>query len=389
MIKIVVLSRPKLQQLQTLDEVISHSSVNNFNLIRLMMALGVLYDHSFAIFESSSYRDVAGYFLHFHHSGSLSVSVFFMISGLLLTQSFFKTSSQFKFILKRLLRLFPALIVCVWFTVFIAGALGTELKLTQYFSSKDTYRYFYNILLSNEYIQFSIPGSFNANKCAGVINGSLWTLPFEFTCYIFLFFILFMISFASDIKNSLIFKITAGILGLFFLVYILNGRILLERVVGLATGFNPDYRIANNPLPLFLFFFTGCFLYFIKTRIKRSRLTLMLIFITYTGTFMVYEGTIINWIAEYVLIVYGVIMLAGARSIRKLNSKIDPSYGVYLYAWPIQQIAAFYLPAISAYSSMLITIPASLLLGTISYVYVEKPMMNKVTSINNLFNRRT
>src|SRR5437773_12146627 len=106
---------------QSLGQVLSNSRGNNFNSIRLCMALGVIYNHAFVLFNDNGRRDVVMSLFNNFDAGSLSVSVFFLVSGMLLTQSFFNTRSRSKFIMKRLLRIFPGLFICLLFTILVIG----------------------------------------------------------------------------------------------------------------------------------------------------------------------------------------------------------------------------------------------------------------------------
>lgn len=351
------------------------------------MALGVLYNHSFVMFYPKGYTDATAYIFKYFDSGSLSVCVFFLISGMLLTQSFFKTKSKLKFVFKRIFRLFPALLVCLLFTVFIVGALGTNLSFKTYFTSRDTYRYFYNIFLNNELFIYNIPGSFTTNKTPEIINGSLWTLPYEFVCYIFLFLGLCALMFLKNNKSNILLKSLIAALIIFFSIYLFNGKFLIERFKGLVTGFNQNFNGGNNPIKLFVFFFSGSFLYFFRNKIKRSKLLFAIILSVYFIVFIFSQSLVLNIIFEYILIIYSVIMFSGARFLSPFNSKVDPSYGVYLYAWPIQQLIAFYMPGLSAYESLIYTVPVVLILGTISYLLIERPLMERVNPVYNFVNR--
>jgi len=367
---------------KSLGQILDNSQKNNFNSIRLCMALGVIYNHSFVLFQENGGRDVTTYLFGFFDAGSLSVSVFFLVSGMLLTQSFFKTQSRLKFILKRLLRIFPGLLICLLFTVFIIGTLNTTLSLKQYLFDRGTYRYLYNIFLNNETFFFNLPGCFTTNKLPEVVNGSLWTLPFELICYIFLYLILSGLGFFNSTKYSIFNKIFILLLLLFFGSYLLNGTYLLTRFKGLVTGYRVNLSVGNNSLMLFVFFAIGMIFYWLKEKIRLN----IFYWIGLCGLLAVLHFLhmpFIQRIVEVIVIAYGVIVWAGSRTLHRFNFKTDPSYGIYLYAWPVQQTFAHYFH-LDAYVSLLFTVPVVVLLGWLSYLIIEKPAMN---SANPIYNR--
>ena len=362
-----------------LENILTDNRSNNFNMIRLFMALGVLYNHSFVLFDDNGKKDAVKYIFTYFDTGSLSVSVFFFISGMLLTQSYFKTRNQLKFILKRLLRIFPGLLVCLFFTVLIVGPINTIVPLKQYFLERGTGRYLYNIFLSNEIFFFELPGCFITNKLPYVVNGSLWTLPYELICYIFLFFILVLSGLLKSSRHSTIKKVLMLFLFLFFAAYLLNGNYLLHRIVGLITGFKAGASQGNNSLPLFLFFFVGSLCYSLRKKIKLNFYYFVALCILLVVAHF-FSIPLVFFLLEVMTICYGTLVWAGTRSLNRYNFKVDPSYGVYLYAWPVQQTFARFLH-VSAYESLLYTIPVVVGLGWISYLFIERPAMDSIKII--------
>lgn len=68
-----------------------------------------------------------------------------------------------------------------------------------------------------------------------------------------------------------------------------------------------------------------------------------------------------------------------------VGSKVDISYGVYLYAWPIQIYIFKYYPQINVYAFMLITLVLSAAIGYASWIFIEKPFIDlkkKLVDIN-------
>jgi peptidoglycan/LPS O-acetylase OafA/YrhL len=55
-----------------------------------------------------------------------------------------------------------------------------------------------------------------------------------------------------------------------------------------------------------------------------------------------------------------------------LNRKNDISYGIYLYAWPIQKLGILFLPAIAPIQLTALTIPLAAGAGLMSWHLVEK-----------------
>ncbi len=344
------------------------------------MSLSVLYCHSFVIFYTHGRQDVTNYAFNYFDSGSLAVCVFFLISGMLLTQSFYDTSGRIKFILKRICRIFPALIVCLVFTIVVIGALSTTSTPGQYFSSVNTYRYLYNSLLSNELFQFTIPGSFAGNKAPDIINGSLWTLPYEFICYILLFLTLSAASLYLSTKFRRNAKLFVSVAVLFLCCYMLNGKYLIERLKDLLTGFSGSFQTGNSPVKFFIFFTTGIVLYYLRERIKINYLVFMAIVMLLVICNVAHIRAL-QIFMEFLTIVYSALLFAGMKSLNKFNLRIDPSYGIYLYAWPIQQLVAYYFN-LDGYVSMLFTLPAVLAVGVVSFVYIERPALKYVNRIS-------
>ena len=98
--------------------VLAETRRDNFNAIRLSLAIGVLFSHSFAMVGIPE-PIVLGRTL-----GNLCVHVFFAISGYMIAQSFVRSHSIARYALHRLLRVIPALVVAMWFTHLIRYGFG-------------------------------------------------------------------------------------------------------------------------------------------------------------------------------------------------------------------------------------------------------------------------
>ncbi|SDQ39526.1 hypothetical protein SAMN05216597_0033 [Pseudomonas cannabina] len=60
---------------------------------------------------------------------------------------------------------------------------------------------------------------------------------------------------------------------------------------------------------------------------------------------------------------------------RIIKSRFDISYGMYLYAFPVQQLM-INLSGLSFYASMLASVAVVIVLATLSWHWVEKPALN-------------
>ena len=74
---------------------------NNFDVLRLIAAIGVIIGHAYAIAPDPNLQDGILSIIGFDYSGSLAVKFFFFLSGLLVTNSILRNSNPFLFILKR------------------------------------------------------------------------------------------------------------------------------------------------------------------------------------------------------------------------------------------------------------------------------------------------
>jgi peptidoglycan/LPS O-acetylase OafA/YrhL len=150
---------------------------NNFDLLRLLAAWAVLVSHSFALVGEPEP-------LHQLDStlGNVGVLIFFAVSGLLIRRSWEYDPSPRDFWIKRALRLLPALATVAVATAFVLGPLVTSRSPASYFSSLETWIYPIRIVLMFPF-GAGLPGVFEDNLYAGAVNGPLWSLPVEVFAY--------------------------------------------------------------------------------------------------------------------------------------------------------------------------------------------------------------
>lgn len=284
--------------------------------------------------------------------------MFFVVSGYLITQSWISQPFLKLFLIKRLLRILPALLICTLLTIFIIGAVNTTMPLTKYYFHLKTFSYLKNIFLYP--MQFSLPGVFLSNPYPVAVNGSLWTLPLEFTLYC-------VIS-------------VFGIIGFFnkrlSLLFVIFLFIMLEQMALKNSSYitiTISYMYLNLVIRYLIFFLIGSalFLYRDCIRLNYKIAVLLAIF------FIFINNSSFNILSYYIFIPYLTIFIAFriSNKLSLLRRFGDPSYGMYIYSFPFQQTAIHFYPSIPPLQLSLLTLIISMFIGFISWQLIESRIL--------------
>lgn len=328
---------------------------NNFDFLRLLFASLVIVSHSFPL---TGQPEMIGFLTNEQLSlGSLSVDCFFIMSGYLIFQSLERSKTIASYLWKRILRLFPALLVLLILTLFV---LPLFYRGDNIFLESSYWSYLPNGL-SLYKIQYKVNGIFETNLYPKAINGSLWSLSYEFTLY------LILLIFFPIRKNKKMIKIV--IIATFLVSFFL----LQFRPLFLSHFFH--YIILQSDLfyKLATFFFAGSLLSFIDLK-KYNQLFIRigtLIMILLSIVFGYYQMT-----APFLLPIL-ILMLATSNTspINTIGKKIgDISYGVYIYGFLVQQILMD-LMILQPFQLMLISLPLTFILAYFSWHLVEEKML--------------
>ncbi|WP_245960612.1 acyltransferase family protein [Simplicispira hankyongi] len=149
--------------------------LNNFDAVRLMAALLVIWGHQFALM-GMPVPLILG-----NEPGALGVIIFFALSGYLVSISWEADAHAGRFALRRVLRIWPGLLAVVLLSVLVLGPLFTTLPLRDYLRTGGTWDYLSNLWLDTRY---PLPGVFEHNPLPASVNGPLWTIQLEVGCYI-------------------------------------------------------------------------------------------------------------------------------------------------------------------------------------------------------------
>jgi peptidoglycan/LPS O-acetylase OafA/YrhL len=331
---------------------------NNFNLIRFVAASLVLYSHSFplalGIGNHDPVRAVIGTTL-----ANIAVDVFFITSGFLITNSFLKHDLR-SFVWARVLRIYPALIISTLLCILL-GVLVTNLSFQEYFFRGQLLRYlFYNSTLFFG-VEFYLPGVFLDVPSKPTVNGSLWTLPYEVWMYTLL---VISLTFLSRLKSY----------GWFSPV---NHGIALLAVTALLLHLVSFYfdLLPFNAIRLFHMFFIGSAFYVLRDKIHLSQTwiafcaLLLIAPIAGKDSFYLVYCLALPFVVFY--LAYGV-----SGRILAFNKLGDYSYGIYIYAYPVQQSIVYAFNGISVANLIIVSFPVTLALAMLSWHLVESRMPN-------------
>jgi len=327
---------------------------NNFTLLRIIFAWLVLYGHSYALQNPNNINDPLNIiFKGSNYIGGFAVDAFFVISGYLVAGSFVR-NGVFSYVVSRSLRIFPALIICVLMSVFVLGLAVTTLDSTAYLTNPKTHEYLINCIPFFD-VKYLLPGVFEHNADQAV-NGSLWTLIVELRCYFLL--------------------LALGILGIFSTRFISN--IILFALLVFGVFFFKDIPLLGRGetihwAGLSLFFLVGVIFYVNRNDIfLNSRLAILAAIIAFLSF-----GT--QWFS-YVfpaVFTYLIFYAAYATPYVNVDGKVgDISYGIYIYAYPIQGLIAFVHPAFGPLTNTLIATVIVLPLAYCSWHFIEKPALS-------------
>lgn len=338
----------------------NHQESNQLNFLRFFAAFLVFFGHGYVLLGLAPTTVL---------SHSLGVYIFFAISGYLISISWDKDPSLFRFFIRRSTRIFPALIVCILLSVLLLGPILTTLSINNYFSHTATLIYVKNIFL---HISYYLPGVFEHNPAPNAVNGSLWSLPVEFIMYILVAIIGSIIS-KSYIKYIVLFL---------FIVFLFITKFWALKTQDVIIFYGMDLKTI---IYTGVYFWAGAFLYHFNFKKYFSFETFVISFLLLI--FLFQWGNIYSWLT-YFLIPF-VVLSFGFSTSNYLNifNKADYSYGLYIYAFPVQQTMVYLYPKLSISFHLTIGFIITIVLASLSWHFIEKPILRFKPKINqNKFN---
>lgn len=345
---------------------LSQSRNNNFNLIRLICAVGVLLAHSHLVFTGSS---LPWYMLGVRLD-HMFVAVFFVISGFLICRSLVRSQDLRQYFLSRAIRLLPALAVLLLITVFIIGPLATDYPLSIYFTDPSTWRYFLNLNLFSIDTQFDLADVFSDNPYPQKINASLWTLPIEVWLYSMVATLFCIALLLQDACPPLFEKARQSTVlwGLF--AVLLGSNSVINTLLS-------DRQDDSKTILLFICLFAIAALCYLARDylVLRYRYAGLL----WMGVVALLDTPILS---AYVCIciTYSVLVLAYRPGgfIRQFNQFGDYSYGLYIYGFVVQQMTLQLWPNIGFSLFVMVSTIATFGAAALSWHWIEQPCLKRL-----------
>jgi peptidoglycan/LPS O-acetylase OafA/YrhL len=285
--------------------------------------------------------------------------------------------------------------------VFVLGPLVTTLTLRGYFAALHLRPF--ELLLSGR-ATLTLPGVFLANPDTAKVNVPLWTVPWEIGCYA----VMGLLAAAGVLpRKRLRLAVGLAIILMPSIVYLgVHGALALPRFHAAAARLiDPEQAFLIGTLPVphgpvagkvywFLDFFggwnfrmvpyfvAGAIAYFLRYRLPYSRLlafAMALVMLTASLALpYAWNGPLVHLLlcapAAYLVVWCGVTPLR----LPAILKRGDYSYGVYLYAYPIQQVA--YLTGLDHgewWLNSIVSLVLVMPLAMVSWHFIEHPIMRR------------
>ncbi|MGN7189009.1 acyltransferase family protein [Microbacterium enclense] len=328
---------------------------NSLNLFRLILAAAVLFAHSWYIAGRGTGPSLQG-----ENLGGWAVAGFFVLSGFLITRSRLR-STPGDYLLHRVARIYPAFVVVLVVTaaVFAPIALLVETgSLQGYLTTPVTPLQYMWGNLPLEIQHYNIGATLQSVPYPGAWNGSLWTLFYEFLCYL----VVWVLGFLAVVRRSPV------VVGALFLV-----SVAVYAALGVAQrgGLDESFALFARLLPFFL---GGSAVFYLVERWGTNLIFGVASLAAAVGLI----AAIPHWGGQVAApcLAYGLLSLSAVIPQPGWIAKNDISYGFYIYAWPVQQLTVLFGGAqwgMIVYLAITVVVTAAF--AWLSWVLVERPVM--------------
>lgn len=325
---------------------------NALNAFRLALATGVILWHSFPLTGHDIAFTPARQLL-----SSIEVDGFFAVSGFLITASWFRNPKIRDYTVARGLRILPGFYVCLMITAFVIAPIGVAIQggsTAKLLLSTATIEY----VLMNSAVwvcKNDIGGTPAGIPFPGSWNGSLWTLGWELLCYIAI--------------------AGLGVAGLF------NRRWILPAAMALAVFCSAALPPIGPGMPTFaqnaarfaVVFLAGALVHRFRNAIP-ARWSLVAVNVV----IVLASGLLPNYrVIAAIPLAYAIIVSGALIKSKRFALHTDLSYGMYIYAFPMQQLVAICgFATLNPFVFWIVATTTTLPVAALSWFLVEKPALS-------------
>lgn len=335
-----------------------HPRRNGLNLVRLLLAYTVLVAHGFPLSGLGEGPVVGG-----DNAGGWAVFGFFAISGYLITGSRLGNDVG-TYVVHRVARIFPAFLVCLIATAFVFAPIGYIAQHGSLEGFLTTPTTPVNYVLSNLTLRmntYTVAGTPGDVPYPGAWDGSLWSLYYEFLCYV----IVGLLASIGFMRRSPI-----GLGAAYVASVVLWARL---DFLGSYVENNFDLQMLARLLPFFL---AGGLLFMLRRRLVLTWPLGLLALVASVASAVLIDG----WGAQLAapLLAYGFLCLGAVLPCPDFVRRNDVSYGIYIYAFPVQQLLM--IAGAHAWPLAVFDLAAAVVvapLAAASWFLVERPVMRR------------
>lgn len=326
---------------------------NSLNAIRLLLASLVIVSHSWPLSGREPEPALGGANL-----GTWAVFGFFAISGFLIARSRLNGRPAIDFYRARVLRILPAFIVALLVVAFVFVPLSLLFDPVAHWHPLSSVTFvlrnlpLYPPLLG----QPGIVDTLATVPFAFLWNGSLWTLFWEACCYLLV-----------GVGVSVLPRRTLPVA-----VIILFVLLTMVSITG-ALGLVPMPELAGRVIPMVIAFLGGTLLFLYGARVPQG------VFGALVAIGLLVVIVLLGLVPQLGTLPLGylLLVLGNVLPLSRVGSRFDISYGVYIYAWPVQQLIALAFGlALPLPLFILFAFAGTLPLAFLSSWLVERPALS-------------
>jgi peptidoglycan/LPS O-acetylase OafA/YrhL len=308
----------------------------------------VVYGHSYRLSAWYPPRvDLVERLLPGFYAGSFAVYVFFAISGFLVTASLLRKPGTWRYVKHRFARIYPAYFACVLLAVLALGPAFTTLPLREYFGAGSQSWHYLLENLNPVTMAWQLPGVFEHNPVPRTVNGSLWSLGLEVRWYAYL--------------------------GALALLGVVSRRWLFTTVAIAFLAFACWEGLHGKPDPLgfralSMVFMAGALVAQWRAQVRISHLGMFVLL----AACALARDTRAFFPLVVVAIAYGSYWFAYLLPALAWPKRIDYSYGLFLYGFPVQQALLALWPRLLPLQLFALATPIALAFAALSWHLLER-----------------